>query len=260
MALELVKLDSGTLPAIANAIREKTGDTALLLPSQMPNAIAGIPSGIELPELTAPAAVSDVLKGKEYIGADGEKRTGTLVVCDTVVEVGTLSNPGVGLKVEIESIADASDAVLTLPEPNLKSENIVDGASIFGISGAAKTLRVKTGTFTLAEDAQAPEITHNLGVVPDLVIVETTDHDNTVYSILGFMALNPALLSTKAFGGLIFVINSGGTEGGAVTNLRGANTFKQGLSDTGFVCAYNNENYKYRAGFTYKWKVFAGLA
>ena len=59
MALELVKLDSGTLPAIANAIREKTGDTALLLPSQMPNAIAGIPSGIELPALTAPAAVSD---------------------------------------------------------------------------------------------------------------------------------------------------------------------------------------------------------
>ena len=146
MALELVKLDSGTLPAIANAIREKTGDTALLLPSQMPNAIAGIPSGIELPALTAPAAVSDVLKGKEYIGADGEKRTGTLVVCDTVGEVETVSNPGVGLKVEIESIADASAAVLTLPEPNLMAENIKSGVSIFGVSGTAKTIEEITVT------------------------------------------------------------------------------------------------------------------
>lgn len=45
MALELIKLNDTTLPAIAAAIREKTGDTALLLPSQMPNAIASIPSG-----------------------------------------------------------------------------------------------------------------------------------------------------------------------------------------------------------------------
>lgn len=42
MALELVKLDSATLPAIADAIRAKTGDTARLLPSQMAAAIGGI--------------------------------------------------------------------------------------------------------------------------------------------------------------------------------------------------------------------------
>ena len=42
MALELVKLDSGTLPGIADAIRAKTGETALLLPSQMAAAIGGI--------------------------------------------------------------------------------------------------------------------------------------------------------------------------------------------------------------------------
>ena len=42
MAMELVKLDNATLPAIADAIRAKTGGAALLLPSQMAAAIGGI--------------------------------------------------------------------------------------------------------------------------------------------------------------------------------------------------------------------------
>ena len=118
MAMELVKLDNATLPAIANAIRAKTGDTALLLPSQMPNAIAGIPSGGDLPSLTSPAAESDVLSGKEYIGAAGEKRTGTLV--DQIYEVETVMGSG-GISLEVESTAGASK-VFAFPEPNLQAE------------------------------------------------------------------------------------------------------------------------------------------
>ena len=213
-----------------------------------------------LPELTNPAAAGDVIAGKEYIDGAGAKQTGALVICDTVAVVEAVGSSGVGLEVEIESTADGSGKTMTLREPKLLPENIVVGSSIFGVPGTAKTLRVKTGTFTLAEDAQAPEVIHNLGVIPDLVIVEAADHDNTTYSILGFMAVRQELLSTKAFGGLIFVINSGGIEAGAVTTLGGANAFKNGLSDTSFVCAYNNANYKYRAGWTYKWNVFAGLA
>lgn len=152
MALELVKLDSGTLPAIANAIRAKTGDAALLLPSQMPTAIASIPSGGELPKLTTPAEVGHVLAGKEYIDGSGTKKTGTLVVCDTIQEVVTIGVPGVGLSVDIESSADGSAGELTLPEQNLLAENIKSGVSIFGVPGAAKKLRVETGTITPAED------------------------------------------------------------------------------------------------------------
>lgn len=147
MALELVKLDSGTLPAIANAIREKTGDTALLLPSQMPNAIAGIPSGIELPALTTPAEDSDVLNGKEYIGAAGEKRTGTLV--DQIYEVETLMGPG-GISLDVESTAGAEET-FEFPEPNLQAENIKSGVMIYGCTGNAKILCVETGTITPAE-------------------------------------------------------------------------------------------------------------
>ena len=43
--LELVKLDNMTLPAIANAIRAKTGDTDLMLPSEMPARIEAIETG-----------------------------------------------------------------------------------------------------------------------------------------------------------------------------------------------------------------------
>ena len=152
MALELVKLDSATLPGIADAIRAKTGGTALLLPSEMAAAIAGIPTGGSLPALTKPAAESDVLAGKEYIDGNGNKKTGTLVVCDTVAEVDTFGSSGVGVNVEIESTADGSTKMLTLPEPNLKPENIKNGVSIFGIAGSAKTMRVETGTITPAED------------------------------------------------------------------------------------------------------------
>lgn len=260
MALELVKLDSATLPGIADAIRAKTGGTALLLPSEMAAAIAGIPTGGSLPALTKPAAESDVLAGKEYIDGNGNKKTGTLVVADSLfVNEVYLEGIGVGAAVNVESSVDGSSKDLTLPEPNLRPENIKNGVMIYGCTGSAKILRVKTGTFTLAEDAQAPEITHDLGVIPDLVIVEAADHDNTAYSIFGFVAVRPGFLSCEQFGGVILINNATGMESSGLANINGKIAFNNGLSDTGFVCAYNSGNYKYRAGWTYQWKVFAGL-
>ena len=219
------------------------------------------------PAGVSPAAESDVLAGKEYIDGSGAKKAGTLVVCDTLYEAGTVTNPGTGLEVDLESTADGSGNTLTLPEPNLKSENIKSGVRIFGILGSAAggAIESASGTFTLSEDAQAPEITHNLGVIPDLVIVEAEDYDNTKNSILGFVAvraglLSCTLLSNTLFGGTILIINAMGAESNGSANVNGKAAFDRGLSDTGFVCAYNNNNYKYRAGWTYRWKVFAGLA
>ena len=146
--LTAIKADSNA------AVAAKGGTPADNL-SGLPAAIAGIPSGGELPELTNPAEVGHVLAGKEYIDGNGDKKSGTLVVCDTIQEVETTGLPGVGVQVELESTADRSSKTMTLPEPNLKLENIVEGSSIFGISGAAKTMRVETGTITPAEDTQA---------------------------------------------------------------------------------------------------------
>ena len=156
MALELVKLDSETLPGIADAIRAKTGGTALLLPSEMAAAIAGIPTGGSLPALTKPAAESDVLAGKEYIDGNGDKKTGTLVVADSLfVNEVYLEGIGVGAAVNVESSVDGSTKDLTLPEPNLIPENIKSGVMIYGCTGNAKILRVETGTITPAVDTQS---------------------------------------------------------------------------------------------------------
>ena len=164
MALELVKLDSETLPAIADAIRGKTGETALLLPSEMAAAIAGIPTGGSLPALTKPAAESDVLAGKEYIDGNGNKKTGTLVVADSLfVNEVFLEGIGVGAAVNVESSVDGSSKDLTLPEPNLIPENIKSGVMIYGCTGNAKILRVETGTITPAEDITALHIACTAG-------------------------------------------------------------------------------------------------
>ena len=116
---------------------------------------AKVQTGGELPELTDPAAAGDVIEGKEYIDGAGAKQTGALVICDTVAEVDTFGSSGVGVNVEIESTADGSTKMLTLPEPNLVAENIVAGSSIFGVLGTAKKLRVETGTITPANDTQS---------------------------------------------------------------------------------------------------------
>ena len=51
---------------------------------------AKIDTGSILPTLDNPASIGDVIAGKEYIDGNGDKKSGTLVVCDTVYEVETL--------------------------------------------------------------------------------------------------------------------------------------------------------------------------
>lgn len=97
---------------------------------------AKIHTGSILPELDNPASIGDVIAGKEYIDGNGDKKAGTLVVCDTVAVAETIGRSGIGVDVEIESTADGGTATLKLPEPNLKPENIKSGISIFGIQGS----------------------------------------------------------------------------------------------------------------------------
>lgn len=255
MALELVKLDSATLPGIADAIREKTGGTVLMLPSEMAAAIAGIPTGGSLPALTKPAAESDVLAGKEYIDGNGNKKAGTLVVCDTVQKVETFGVPGTGIHLELESAADGSSMTMTLPEPNLVAENIVAGSSIFNVPGTAKKLRVETGTITPAEDVMAlePPCTAN----PKMIIVHLTDAAlETVVreDMVAAMRMNltgvPYELGTDGSVASIFAANlqyhnTGGKRGG-----------------TNVICKMNpvkiagTTTYQWRAGLEYRWAAY----
>lgn len=243
------------------AVAEKGGTPADNL-SGLPAAIVSIPSSGDLPELTTPAEAGHVVAGKEYIDAGGNKQTGTLVVCDSIAEVETIGVPGVGLTVSIESPADGSAGELTLPEPNLLAENIKIGVSIFGVAGSAAGggMVSASGTFTLSEDAQAPEITHNLGVIPDLVIVQAVQKEPVAYSILGFFALSEGYISgINALAGSVFVCNQLSEFSAAIANRNGYIAFKENLTTEKFVCAYNSSNYKYRAGLTYNWIAICGL-
>lgn len=107
---------------------------------------AKIHTGSILPTLDNPASPGDVLKDKDYLDGAGAKRVGTLVVCDTIKEVESHGEIGVGLQVVLESTADGSTKGMTLPEPNLLPENIKSGVSIFGIAGSAKTIEEITVT------------------------------------------------------------------------------------------------------------------
>lgn len=139
VALRTILHDSG------QAIHYKGGTPADDL-SGLQDAILSIPAGGDLPELTTPAEVGHVVAGKEYIDGNGAKKAGTLVVCDTIQEVEHFGVAGTGVSLDIESSADGSSMTMTLPEPDLASENIKSGVSIFGIGGTAKTIEEITVT------------------------------------------------------------------------------------------------------------------
>lgn len=251
-------ISKATLTAIADAIRDKTGETAAYTPSQMAEKIAGLSSAV-LPELTTPADVAHVLAGKEYIDASGTKQSGTLVVMDTVGEVETIGIAGTGLSVDLESTADGSSQTLTLPEPNLTAENIKSGVRLFGIAGSCDSLKSASGTFTLTQDAYAPTVEHGLGVIPELVIVQTADADDTPYSIGGFVAMKDELADWDGAKGNVFIVSNSGTASVDIISNNGRRDFKNGLTETSFVCPYNSATYKYRAGWVYRWQVISGL-
>lgn len=179
---EMIAQRTAKLTAIkdsSNAAVTAKGGTAADDLSGLPAAIESITSGGgALPVLTNPAEVGHVIAGKEYIDGAGMKRVGTLVVCDTIKGVESFGEVGVGLKVEIESTADSSTKILTLPEPNLLPENIKRGVSIFGIAGSAKTLRVETGTITPAADTISLELPCTAD--PKMYVVSAVDTEAVV--------------------------------------------------------------------------------
>ena len=243
IALDCILNDSN------NAICAKGGTPADNL-SGLQDAIVSIPSGgSELPELTAPAEVDHVLAGKEYIDGNGDKKSGTLVVCDTITEVKSLGIAGTGVSVDIESSADGSSKMLTIPEQNLLPENIVMGSSIFGVPGTAKKLRVETGTITPAED------------VIDITIPAPFDG----YCALLLSAADRTALEQKGAGSIysVRVMNAlydGVGQIGIMNRYNGtaysAATKTPIASDDGNIYLSGNSGRYYRAGIVYNYYVY----
>lgn len=75
---EYYAIEKEILVDIADATREKTGETNGILAENIAGKIREITSGIELPELTNEGSASDLLSGKQLIDGDGNKVIGNM--------------------------------------------------------------------------------------------------------------------------------------------------------------------------------------
>ena len=169
----------------------------------------------QLPTLENPGTAIDLRSGKSLIAPDGRVVTGTVpeveqatpsisvssggLITATAVQVGgivadgTMSatqqlttqgaktvTPSTSTQTAVASGRYTTGAVQVAGDANLKPENIVNGKSIFGVSGSANVLETVKGTFAI----QYANRTHFICTPSGYKRLWTSQEVNTTWDIL----------------------------------------------------------------------------
>ena len=245
----------------SNAAVTAKGGTAAVDLSGLPAAIETIPSGGELPELTTPAEVGNVLAGKEYIDGNGNKKSGTLVVCESIEETEHFGIAGTGVSLDLKSTADDSVKTMTLPEPNLKSENIKSGVSIFGVLGTLSLslfdneTDCEMGTFELAEDDKDGYVVSikRTDIEPYMIAFWTDDpkftddNGNPIRYRIGGLFIKSSLVNMYSCVGIVSV------NGSISSSTGGSGNAYRIYPESGGIYIGSSSTYPLKAGIRYKW-------
>lgn len=110
-------IQEATLTDIADAIRKRTGQDGGMTPLEMPDHIASIPSGPELPTLNNPAGPSQIYSGYEAIDAAGGLITGAAQTYEDGYAQGySDATGGVGPPQPLSYVWDEASLTLTITE------------------------------------------------------------------------------------------------------------------------------------------------
>lgn len=185
--IDSVKLD-GALTATADAIREKTGDTAQIQWNESTgfrDAIAGIQT---LPDEVEQATPSITVSSTGLITASATQTEGYVVAGtksatqQLATQAAKTVTPSTSNQTAVASGKYTTGAVTVKGDANLKAANILEGVSIFGVTGTLASTKVRTGTFFVTEDysqttADDPISITGLGFEPSMIYAFQCDSD-----------------------------------------------------------------------------------
>lgn len=139
-------IEHATLVGIADTIREHEGTTDPIPVSELNARVKAIRTGVELPELTDPGSASDLLADKQLIDAEGNPVTGTIP--SKSAETYTPSTED-----QLISSGQYLSGDQTIKgDANLIGENIVEGISIFDVTGTREPASVLADELAAQDD------------------------------------------------------------------------------------------------------------
>lgn len=188
---ELIVTERENIVAIADAVRNKTGNTNEMSLGGIVSGINGIETGIDLPTLSNEGAASDLLSGKELIDDEGNVVTGTIGTYDGSYECSGESTGGSGSGIETCTVT------ITLNGCDISYIHIttyngekIESSTLLGITGTVEIVNVVCGTSILIT-------TSSYGIANSSLTTMSSTGGVEIGEITGY--------------GLYIVVNSAGT-------------------------------------------------